>query len=622
LFKTSRCFLALSTILAGLACLLPPLTLNGQTAVPDASGRLVFKTTAQTVVLDIVVTGRDGPVEGLRKEDFLVTENGHPQTLTYFEEHTRAKPAQAQVLDQSPLPPNVFTNVPRTQVSEPVTVLLLDSLNTGLRDQSVVHAQILKSLKTLQPGSRMAIFVLGARLRLIEGFTDDVGALVEALSDPKLGASGPQMSPLLQTRGDSSANQQATALLQQSLAANSSPAVADALSALTQFQAEQNASRQGTRINLTLDAFQQLAHYLAGIPGRKNVVWFSSAFPQVLFPDPDLKDSFAVQRDFGEEIKRTNALLAAAQVAVYPVASEGLATDSLYDTETQLTGVESAFQAQQQAIGPLQGDAKDRNARHAAMDAVAEETGGIAVYNTNGLGDAIAHIADHGSCFYTVTYTPSNTSPDGRFHKIQVKLPRGRFDSYKLAYRRGYYAVDPKETELATANGRLADPLHPFMGPGMPDSTELSVALRVQRGTTRAEDPSLRIQNQSSPNLDQAGDNPNLKGALTRYSVDFVVAAKGLQLGSASDGSHHGRIEATLVVYDRQGKALNWSIRQVNLDMDPARFALVQANGVNFNLQIDATDAAATIRGGVIDLASNWVGTLEIPLSKVIGIRP
>ena len=40
------------------------------------------------------------------------------------------------------------------------------------------------------------------------------------------------------------------------------------------------------RVKTTLEAFQDLAGYLAGIPGRKNVIWFSSAFPLVLFPEP------------------------------------------------------------------------------------------------------------------------------------------------------------------------------------------------------------------------------------------------------------------------------------------------------------------------------------------------
>ncbi len=81
-------------------------------------------------------------MEGLQKKDFLVAEDGHPQNITYFEEHTGAKAADASRLP--PLPPNVFSNVPRARPSDAVTVLLLDSMNTQLQDQAVVHAQMLK----------------------------------------------------------------------------------------------------------------------------------------------------------------------------------------------------------------------------------------------------------------------------------------------------------------------------------------------------------------------------------------------------------------------------------------------------------------------------------------------
>src|SRR5271170_4251270 len=87
--------------------------LQSQTAVPDENGRLVFKANVRTVVLDVVITGRDGkPVQGLHKEDFQVSEDGHPQSINFFEEHLGAHPLKADDTNLPPLPPNIFTNVP------------------------------------------------------------------------------------------------------------------------------------------------------------------------------------------------------------------------------------------------------------------------------------------------------------------------------------------------------------------------------------------------------------------------------------------------------------------------------------------------------------------------------
>jgi VWFA-related protein len=614
--------------------------LHSQTAVPDASGRLVFKANVRTVVLDVVVTGRDGkPVQGLRKEDFQIAEDGHSQAITFFEEHSGAHPVTASESSLPPLPPNIFTNIPRVPPSDAVTVLLLDSMNTQLQDQSFVHAQMIKYLKNIPPGTRMAIFTLGNSLGYVQGFTDDASELSAALRNPKLGG-GPVSSPLLSSLGGAAANQQLTSQMQQSAAQTASPEAAAAAAAMQQFMAEQSASQNDLRVKTTLEAFQELAGYLAGIPGRKNVIWFSSAFPLVLFPDPELRDAFAVSREYDPLVRKTDAMLAGAQVAVFPVAAEGNSTDSLYDAEGRFQAKSTAPAqssqtsaptaqpesqqriAQNMEIGSLQQDSVQRNANHTAMQIIARDTGGVATVNTNGLSEAVAHVIDQGSFFYTMTYTPTNTATDGKYRKIQVKLSRDDSGD-KLAYRRGYYAADTKQAK-AEADKPVGDPLHPFMGPGMPNTTQIPLALRVQRIATpsaaAAADagPSLQKRNRP-PTASQGGDNPNLKGPLTRYRVDFVIAASGLELDPNPDGSRHGKIEATIVIYDHEGVALNWMVRSLDLDMDAARYAQVKANGVNFNLDIDVPNGGVILRSGVFDLNANFAGTVEVPLSRVVG---
>jgi hypothetical protein len=242
------------------------------------------------------------------------------------------------------------------------------------------------------------------------------------------------------------------------------------------------------------------------------------------------------------------------------------------------------------------------------MQVIAQDTGGTATVNTNGLAEAVARVIDQGSYFYTITYTPANTATNGKYRKIQVKLAR-EDSGDKLAYRRGYYAADTKEAK-ADAARPAGDPLHPFMGPGMPNTTQIPLAVRVQRIATPAA--------AAKP----SGDNPNLKGPLTRYRVDFVLAARGLELAAKPDGSRHGKIEATIVVYDHEGVALNWIVRSLDLDMDAARYAQIKANGVNFNLDIDVPGNAAILRSGVFDLNADVAGTVEVALSRVVASAP
>ena len=141
-------------------------------------------------------------------------------------------------------------------------------------------------------------------------------------------------------------------------------------------------------------------------------------------------------------------------------------------------------------------------------------------------------------------------------------------------------------------------------------STQIPLTLRVVRGAAP-----LRVGTATSS---QGGDNPNLKGPLTRYSVDFMVPARGLEFDPDANGNHHVSVEAALIVYSQKGEPINWMFRQINLNLDPARYQAAQATGINLFLEIDAPAEAAILRSGVYDLNANLTGTLQLPLSKIV----
>ena len=182
--------LRLALLTGGFASLLYA-PLQSQTTPSDNNGTHIFQANARIVVLDVVVTGKNHqPLTGLHQQDFVLSEDGHPQNITHFEEHTGAQPLQINPPDQAP---NIFTNIPRIKPSDSVTVLLFDSLNTPLDDQRFVREQMLKYIKKPDPGRRIAIFTLGTQLRLLHSFTDDPALLAAAINNQKNGA---ETSPL------------------------------------------------------------------------------------------------------------------------------------------------------------------------------------------------------------------------------------------------------------------------------------------------------------------------------------------------------------------------------------------------------------------------------------------
>ncbi len=572
-----------------------------QTSNPDSSGQQpTFRANVRRVLVDVVVTNaKDEPVTGLPRDQFQIFEDGHPQVVTSFDEHAGLPDMSAL---QAKLPPNTFSNLPLAKAGDAANMLLLDALNTQMTDQSFVHAQMIKYIKGVRPGTRLAIFALGTRLHFVQGFTGDPAVLMAAVNGEK-SAGNPQLSPLLQTSTEADVNQRLVSQMAEMAATTGSAQIQASASALREFQQENTSSQTDMRVHITLEAMQQLARYLQAIPGRKNVIWFSGSFPISIFED----GAGDTMRQYQKEIEKTANLLAGSQVAIYPIGAEGLAVDRQYDFSgpqgPKVAGVAAEQQMTQYQVSNLRAGGQERNATFTAMDEWARDTGGEAFYNTNGLNDALDRVLSHGTHYYTITYSPTNKNMDGRLRHIEAKVAGG---NYHLSYRRSYYATNDRF--MPPAQSKLTgDPLRPLMDHGTPDSTAIVYSMRV-----------LPASPQPAPGAQRAGDNENMKGPATRYSVSFNVTADPLTLEPGPDGVRHGNLEVTLLGYDRDGKPLNWMVRMLDLTLPPDRYAVAQARGVSFSLEIDVPAAAVYLRSGVYDQGSSKAGTLEIPVAAVV----
>ncbi len=523
-----------------------------------------FKSKVRVVLVDVVVTnGRGDLVPDLHNEDVEVLEEGQPQKIASFEEHKGAAP----------------------------TFVKLPALNTSYADQTFVRSQMIRYLKDMKPGPRLAIFTLGSRLRMLQGFTADSSALLDALEARK---NRPEISQLLKTGDEAQAERDFVNWLE------TESRVQEAIDAMKQFQSESSAFQTDSRVRITLEALQQLGRYLSAIPGRKNLMWFSSSFPISIFPDSDTPDQMNGVRQYGQELQKTADLLTSAQVAVYPLGAEGLSTSSLEaSTQTRFTVDEVLMTREQER--DRQNRLHERAASHNTMELLAKDTGGEAIYDTNGLNSALARMIDHGTRYYTLTYTPNDPKTDGSFRRIQVRLEKA---NYKLAYRRGYYA---EKGEAATpTEEKPASSLLPLMVRGLPDFTEIVYKAHV-----------ARLEPQPKSDAPIAGGNSSLKHPTTRYAVDFAVAVQDLKLDPTADGSRHGTLEVALVAYDPEGIPANWVIRRFPLSIKPDAYAEMLKFGLQTHQEIDVTEGDFFLRTGIHDSGSGKVGTLGIPLTQV-----
>lgn len=585
---------------------------RAQNETPGSANQIpTIKTNVRVVLVDVVVTKKnDEPVTGLTKDDFQVFEDGKPQTLASFDEHAGV-PDVPELSRMAKLPPNVFSNAPLAKAGDAANVLLLDSLNTDMADQSYVHGQMLKYLKDVRPGTRMAIFTLGDRLRFVQGFTEDPALLMAAMNG-KNGAGNPQPSSLRQTPAELNATQQLTDQMQALAASVSqgygasqgSASLQEAALDLARFLAENAASQTGVRANRTLEAINQLAMYLQAIPGRKNVIWFSGSFPLRTLAADRIET-----RDFGDEVGKTANLLAAARIAIYPfgVGEMGLLPNRIYDFSQQQPPNVATSSPEQQMTQfqnhSLDSESTERVQNSASLQEIAQNTGGEFFLNTNGFNDVLDHVIKTGTYYYTLTYSPTNQKMDGELRHIQVKLTDAK---YKLAYRRGYYATQDFMSPVMTRAAN-EDPLRRLMEHGTPDSTGILFTMKVM--------PAARIRTlEPGSGSPRAGDNDKLSGAVTRYTATFTVLPQHLALDSA----HHGNVEVTLLAYDRDGIPLNWMVRALQVRVPREHFEQAQANGVGFNLEIDVPASAVYLRSGLYDMGSSKAGTLEIPIAALV----
>ena len=587
-----RCFLFFL-----LSAIASPLFSQG---TDPATGKATFKSRVNVVVVNVVVTDRSGnPVTGLDKDDFKVSENGHTQKVLSFEEHKAVTPTITKL---PPLPPHVFTNFPATNTADAIDVILLDTLNTPMDDQSFVYLQVTKYLKSMQTGERVALFTLGSQLRMVQGFTTDSSVLLAALADKKRGGT-PHPSLMLRTTTEDNADEQIVGEMKSMQAVDRSQALQESIGALQQFQGQTKDFQNNSVIDMTLWAFQQIAQYLGGIPGRKNVIWFSHAFPLPL--SPALQGGQAgspsdLPPNYLEDLRRTSAQLTASQVAIYPVAAEGLVAPN-QDASAVPIGITNAQQATDDQVQSFQLESRFRNGRHATMDEIALETGGEAFYDTNGLAYELSRIISHGAQYYTLTYSPSDENMDGRYRRIAVKLRKG---GYKLAYRRGYYTEDPKKPLLA----QPADPLKPLMDPGIPDLAQILYNVKV-----------LALGERPAPQAGSATkEDVVLRAPVIRYSVDFAILPNDLNFVVGPDGVRKGDVEVALIAYSPNGNMVSRVSRTIEMTLQPKLYAAFQQGGVQLHEEIDAPKGSAYLRTGIFDTKSNKAGTLVVPLAGIM----
>lgn len=574
------------TGLFALSCML--LSLSSHAQNPPAP---TLHTGTQIVVVDVTVTDSQGnAVPHLKSSDFTLLEDAAPQTISHFEEHTPSRQAALSVIP--PLGPNTYTNFIPTPEDAPTNVLLIDTLNTPIADQANTRQKLIAFIEGTKAGTRLAIFGLSTRLTLLQGFTSDPKLLLAAVSSNAT----VQNSPILGDELGSAESLSDTVRIP-------SPQIKDAM---RQTEAVQSTQQDHLRALSTLTAMNQIARYLSGIPGRKNLLWISGSFPLNFLPN---RSSFATTESFQTEVRETTNLLSRSQVAIYPIDSKGLQNSSLADASAGRYALGS-----NRVAGDVDIFSTQTIDRQNTMRRLAESTGGTVALNTNDLRQAVEKAIATGSKYYTLVYSPTDRKADGGYRKITIHLASG---SFTLAYRTGYYAEDSMAKPVAETKAA---------GKQAPSAPVDSMRSAMRRGAPPPSEIVFKALLAFSPSTSDKLAEGNVAVSKSKPPYRLITVAYAANPGDITmplqpDGLRHVDLHFVVLVYDRDGKLFTQQTNRVNVFAKPQAYEDFMREGVRYQ-QLIAVPARGEyyLRTGIRDLIGDKMGVIEIPASSIAAL--
>jgi VWFA-related protein len=501
---------------------------------PESSVPTLHVTTREIVVDVMVTDGNGNPVHGLKQTDFSMEENGRPQSIRSFREFG----TETQAVEAAPkLPLGVYTNSQSTPASGPVNILLLDALHSNAVEIFRGLQGATDYVTAMPQGTKVAVFWLSeSGLHLLQGFTSDRDSLLRAVR---------------------------TGRIDYGACLNGQ--------CLTHYLIDKS----------TIDAMNQIAAYVAGIKGRKNLLWITPGMPVDLMRDGGYGWGMEVQGPPGHTVARV--------------------VDIDMTLVHRLMDVYERFTAEQIAVSPVdpRGVLFNMNTAELKADAVAADTGGEAFYNSNDLKSEIAKAVDDGSQFYTLSYIPPNQKDDGHYHHIKVAVDN---PGLHLVYRQGYNA-ERVPTQDAPAPGPAL--MKASMEGNAPVATQILFDVGVW--PNYSVDPSASAQTTAS-----AKTKPSKS---VHYEIRYGFPASEIAFTEDADGMLHGSLEFDVVAYDVFRKRVALLTQTVKMTLRLDEYDAFAAKPYQFTQQIDLPPGQMSLHTGILDNVNSKVGTLEIPVN-------
>lgn len=414
---------------------------TGQNAAEPSGNAYTISVTTKLVIETVVVRDKKGnPIDGLSAKDFTVTENGAPQTISFFEHQQLAQqPAVA--------PPAQTEQVKIYDKLARVKIVPEAAGTTRYKDRrllcfyfdmaSMQPSEQLRALKAaqtfireqMQPDDLVSILrYAGGSVDVLQDFTGDRNRLLSILETMIVGEG--------QDLGESSSD-------------DSTP---DTGAAFGQDDSEFNVFNTDRQ----LSALQTAAEILGHLSEKKLLIYFASGLSL-----NGLNNQAQLHATINAAVR--------AGVSFWPIDARGLVAQApLGDATKGSPGGEGMYSgASALAVTTSFQQSQD------TLYTLAADSGGKALLDNNDLTRGIQQAEQSISSYYILGYYTTNAAKDGKFRRIQISLNKDQ--AATLDYRQGYFA--PKEFSKFTATDKERQLEDALM---LPDPiTELTIAMEI-----------------------------------------------------------------------------------------------------------------------------------------------
>jgi len=501
--------------------------------------------------VEVVVTDSKGNrVPGLTAADFEIQQDGITQKITNF-----YAVAGGKLLLEDGTSLDLGSKEQAAEVPNDVKakyVFYIDNLNIQPMNRNRMFRRLKEFVPTvIGPNAEGMVVTFNRSLKVRRAFTSDVNDILGAIEQIELDTGG----------GTTTVGEYKDTLAR----------IADAKTADNATSAARSyAQSVRNDMEFTIDAIKQTIDSMAGLQGRKSLLYMSEGLPSIVGLElfeairEKFQDTTATMQQFDFDISTKYVKIVQAAnangVTVYTLDASGLTTADVLsaDTKTNKEVHISEFTARQNMQGPIR--------------MMAEETGGTAAINTNDWKTNLDGIASDFSNYYSLGFRSAKGATD-RPHSIQVTVKN---KALRVRSRRSYVE---KSIETRTAEAVVATLTYPRTD--NPLNASLSVG-------------------QSKPH-----DREN-------YALPVRISVPIARLGLIPAGDlYEGQFLVYFVVRDAAGNQSDLSVQRQEVKIPTKDFETAQLKDFYYDATLLVVPGGQKLAIGVRDSVSNLTSYLQ-----------